>query len=217
MEYAAQCTQLYTASVRVLLCVSSVPASCVHKFVSCPRLMWSLVNSCPAVFVSLSMIYLCIYSSVCSVWFRLVYLLLPVFPVCLVLPCLALSALKTIIWVYVLVCMSLFLPAVCTVTASCCSSLTFIYIALYTMLIVSKQLYSVKQESNILSWYPQAESKGKYPGLLFLVFMYVFTFTFTFNHLADAFIQSDVQMRRTIEAIRPSREQQYTSAMTSLS
>ncbi len=37
------------------------------------------------------------------------------------------------------------------------------------------------------------------------------------NHLADAFIQSDVQMRRTIEAIRPSREQQYTSAMTSLS
>ncbi len=40
--------------------------------------------------------------------------------------------------------------------------------------------------------------------------------TFTFNHLADAFIQSDVQMRRTIEAIRPSREQQYTSAMTSL-
>ncbi len=45
----------------------------------------------------------------------------------------------------------------------------------------------------------------------------VFAFTFTFNHLADAFIQSDVQMRRTIEAIRPSREQQYTSAMTSLS
>ncbi len=44
-----------------------------------------------------------------------------------------------------------------------------------------------------------------------------FTFTFTFNHLADAFIQSDIQMRRTIEAIRPSREQQYTSAMTSLS
>ncbi len=40
---------------------------------------------------------------------------------------------------------------------------------------------------------------------------------FTFNHLADAFIQSDVQMRRTIKAIRPSREQQYTSAMTSLS
>ncbi len=45
----------------------------------------------------------------------------------------------------------------------------------------------------------------------------VITFTFTFNHLADAFIQSNVQMRRTIEAIRPSREQQYTSAMTSLS
>ncbi len=31
----------------------------------------------------------------------------------------ALSALKTIIWVYVLVCVSLFLPAVCTVTVCC--------------------------------------------------------------------------------------------------
>ncbi len=41
--------------------------------------------------------------------------------------------------------------------------------------------------------------------------------TFTFNHLADAFIQSDLQMRRIIEAIRPSREQLYTSVMTSLS
>ncbi len=48
-------------------------------------------------------------------------------------------------------------------------------------------------------------------GLLKITLHYI-----TFNHLADAFIQSDVQMRRTIEAIRPSREQQYTSAMTSL-
>ncbi len=103
-------------SVRVLLCVSVVSASCVHIwFVSCPRQMWLSVNSCPGVFMWLSMIYLCIYSPVCSLWFRLVYSLLPVFPV---LPCLALSALKTIIWVYVLVCVSLFLPAVCTVTVS---------------------------------------------------------------------------------------------------
>ncbi len=42
------------------------------------------------------------------------------------------------------------------------------------------------------------------------------TFTFIFNNLADAFIQSDLQMR-IIEAIRPMREQQYTSAGTSLS
>ncbi len=42
------------------------------------------------------------------------------------------------------------------------------------------------------------------------------TFTFTFNHLADAFIQNDVQMRRTIEAIRPSREQQYTSRKSNI-
>ncbi len=56
-----------------------------------------------------------------------------------------------------------------------------------------------------------------YTLLLLLLLLLLFTLTFTFNHLADAFIQSDVQMRRTIDAIRPSREQQYTSAMTSLS
>ncbi len=78
-----------TACVRVLLCVSCVPASCVHIwFVSCPRLMSLWVNSCPAVFVSLSVINLCILVHACSVWFRLVYSLLPVFPVCQ--PCLVL-------------------------------------------------------------------------------------------------------------------------------
>ncbi len=105
----------YFICVRVLLCVSSVPASCVHIwFVSCPRQMWLLVNSCPAVFVSLSIINLCIYSPVCSLWFCLVYSLFSVFPVCkpcLVLPCLALmSLLNNIIWVYVLVCVFLYPP-----------------------------------------------------------------------------------------------------------
>ncbi len=38
---------------------------------------------------------------------------------------------------------------------------------------------------------------------------------FTCIHLADAFIQSDLQTR-TIEAIEPTTEQQYTSAVTSL-
>ncbi len=33
----------------------------------------------------------------------------------------------------------------------------------------------------------------------------IITFTFAFNHLADAFIQRDLQMRRTIEA-RTTRE-----------
>ncbi len=37
---------------------------------------------------------------------------------------------------------------------------------------------------------------------------------FTFNHLADAFFQSDCQMR-IIEAIKPTKEQQYVSAVTS--
>ncbi len=35
-------------------------------------------------------------------------------------------------------------------------------------------------------------------------------FTFTFNHLADTFIQSDLQMR-TIEAIKTNKKQQHAS------
>ncbi len=38
---------------------------------------------------------------------------------------------------------------------------------------------------------------------------------FTFSHLAEAFIQSDLQMR-AIEAIKTTKEQQHASAMTSL-
>ncbi len=75
---------LYTVlSVSPLSCVSCVPASCVLIwFVSCPRFLWLWVYSCPAVFVSLSIIILCIYNPDCSVWFRLVYSLLPGVPVC---------------------------------------------------------------------------------------------------------------------------------------
>ncbi len=65
------------------------------------------------------MIYLCILVHACSVWCGLVYLLFPVYPVCeycLVLSCPALmSLLNIIIWVYILVCVFLFLPHVCTV------------------------------------------------------------------------------------------------------
>ncbi len=45
------------------------------------------------------------------------------------------------------------------------------------------------------------------------IHMHLHYITFTFNHLADAFIQSDCQMR--IEAIKPTKEQQYVSAVTS--
>ncbi len=111
--------------VRVLSCVSCVPASCVHIwFVSCPCFMSLWVKYVPAVFVSLCVNYPVYLVPVFWVWFRLVYSLLPGVSVhaspalsCLVLPCPALmSTLKTIIWVYVLVCVSLFLPRVCTVT-----------------------------------------------------------------------------------------------------
>ncbi len=64
---------------------------------------------------------------------------------------------------------------------------------------------------------PKQKKPAKNPSLCESLNYSSFTFTFTLNHLADTFIQSDVQMRRTIEAVRPSREQQYTSAMTSLS
>ncbi len=38
--------------------------------------------------------------------------------------------------------------------------------------------------------------------------------TFAFNHLANAFNQSDLQMRK-VEAIKPTKDQQYVSAVTS--
>ncbi len=81
-----------TATVSPLSCVSCVPASCfLIWFVSCPRLMWLSVNSCPAVFMWLCVNYPVYLVPVFWVWFGLVYSLLPVFPVCqpcLVLPCL---------------------------------------------------------------------------------------------------------------------------------
>ncbi len=106
------------ACVRVLLCVSSVPASCVHIwFVSCPCFMSLWVNLCPAVCMWLCINYPVYISPVFWVWFRLVYSLLPGVSCLSALSCLALmSTLKTIIWVYVLVCVFLFLPRVCTVT-----------------------------------------------------------------------------------------------------
>ncbi len=102
--------------VRVLLCVSCVPASCVHIwFVSCPCFMSLWVKYVPAVFVSLCVNYPVYISPVFWVWFRLVYSLFPGVSVH-VSPAL-MSTLKTIIWVYVLACVSLFLPRVCTVTS----------------------------------------------------------------------------------------------------
>ncbi len=116
--------------VRVLLCVSSVPASCVHIwFVSCPCFMSLWVKYVPAVFVWLCVNYPVYISPVFWVWFRLVYSLLPRCILSMsVLPCPALmSPLNIIIWVYVLVCVSLFLPRVCTVTIIALHKLTWIW------------------------------------------------------------------------------------------
>ncbi len=46
------------------------------------------------------------------------------------------------------------------------------------------------------------------------IYMHLHYITFTFNHLADAFIQINCQIR-TIEAIKPTKEQQNVSAVTS--
>ncbi len=77
--------------VRVLLCVSCVPASCVHIwFVSCPCFMSLWVKYVPAVFVWLCVNYPVYLVPVFWVWFRLVYSLLPgvsclsVLPWCLI-------------------------------------------------------------------------------------------------------------------------------------
>ncbi len=103
-------------------CVSSVPASCVHIwFVSCPCFMSLWVKYVPAVFMWLCVNYPVYLVPVFWVWFRLVYSLLPR---CILSLSPALSyldvSLKTIIWVYVLVCVFLFLPRVCTVTIIYC-------------------------------------------------------------------------------------------------
>ncbi len=100
-------------------CVSCVPASCVHIwFVSCPCFMSLWVKYVPAVFVSLCVNYPVYISPVFWVWFLLVYSLLPRCILSMsVMPCPALmSPLNIIICVYVLVCVFLFLPRVCTVT-----------------------------------------------------------------------------------------------------
>ncbi len=104
-----------------VVCVSCVPASCVHIwFVSCPRLMWLLVNSCPAVFMWLCVNYTVYLVPVFLSFISSGLLVTPGVSCLSALPCPAMSSpdelLKTIIWVYVLVCVSLFLPAVCTVT-----------------------------------------------------------------------------------------------------
>ncbi len=71
-------TKVLEAVVRVLLCVSCVPASCVHIwFVSCPCFMSLWVKYVPAVFVSLCVNYPVYISPVFWVWFRLVYSLFP--------------------------------------------------------------------------------------------------------------------------------------------
>jgi len=41
------------------------------------------------------------------------------------------------------------------------------------------------------------------------------TFYIKLNNLADIFIQSDLQMRRAIEALKPTIGQQYVIALTS--
>ncbi len=103
--------------VSPLSCVSCVPASCVHIWlVSCPCFMSLWVKYVPAVFVWLCVNYPLYISPVFWVWFRLVYLWLPGVSCLSALSCPALWSLKTIIWVYVLVCVFLFPPHVCTVT-----------------------------------------------------------------------------------------------------
>ncbi len=79
----------YIIIVRVLLCVSCVPASCVHIwFVSCPCFMSLWVKYVPAVCMWLCVNYPVYLVPVFWVWFRLVYLWLPGVSCLSALPCL---------------------------------------------------------------------------------------------------------------------------------
>ncbi len=103
--------------VSPLSCVSCVPTSCVHIwFVSC-RYELICVQLCVCDYVLITLCILVLSFEFDFVWSTRYF---PGVSCLWVLPCLALSyldvALKTIIWVYVLVCVFLFLPLVCTVT-----------------------------------------------------------------------------------------------------
>ncbi len=89
-------------SVLCLVCLEFLPL--VSLFGLFPVLAkcdyWSIFVQ----LVSLSMIFLCIYSLDCSVWIRPVYSLLPGVPVCVYLALLCLESLKTVYLSYILVC-----------------------------------------------------------------------------------------------------------------
>ncbi len=103
--------------VRVLLCVSCVPASCVHigLFPVLVRCDYQLIRAqlCLSRYLGFTCVFI-----VLSVQFDFVWSTR--YSRCFLSVSLAMSSpdvlLNTIIWVYVLVCVSLFLPAVCTVT-----------------------------------------------------------------------------------------------------
>ncbi len=95
------CINISQGFVRVLLCVSCVPASCVHIwFVPCPCFMslWvSMFQLCLCDYVLITLCILVVSFEFDFVWSTCDF---PVYPVSL--PCLVLPWLNTIIWVYVL-------------------------------------------------------------------------------------------------------------------
>ncbi len=90
-------------------------------------------------------INVCILVPACSVSCRLVYSLLPGVPVCQ--PCPALMSLKTFIWVYVLVCVFLFPPRVCTVTVKLC--IFYLCIAVFRSIYAKIWIYEANRLLNI--------------------------------------------------------------------
>ncbi len=100
-----------------VVCVICSCLLCPYLVCFCPCFMSLWVKYVPAVFMWLCVNYPVYISPVFWVWFRLVYSLLPGVSCLSALSCLALmSTLNTIIWVYILVCVFLFLPRVCTMT-----------------------------------------------------------------------------------------------------
>ncbi len=100
-------------------------------------------------------------SPVFWVWFRLVYSLLPDVSCLSAFSCPALmSWLKTIIWVYVLVCVSLFLPRVCTLTedqtttVSGAPSPRFVLFVFWKVLFCSWVLFCLSRGKEVAARHP---------------------------------------------------------------
>ncbi len=124
MQHVLDGVECCGSYVSPLSCVSCVPTSFVHIwFVSCPCLVWLLVKSVPAMFVSLACVFKLLPGQFCVVWST------PYSPVFLSVSALYYLSL-------LLVCGFLYHPRVCTMSPA----LFLLYSMFYFYLLYNKKL-----------------------------------------------------------------------------